>query len=507
MSTVPPRSRARTCPGRHREPCPGHRQRPGLRAACRREVIGDRNRSLISRRALHASRRLRYADRHLAREGSGGLLNAVRAGPARPRPRAPARYLAAHLRLTLQGDEVRHATLPVAVRLDDGAEVASLDLAAYPVAVAPLGDAERAAAARTLQAAFRRAAPEVLGMALEAIARRARRDLLRMADYYASLDGEMARAVDRARSPEERTRREAKRRLLPQELEARRAQLRDRLAARLGAELVAATVVETEVDACDIPVRRRTRATTLVLRRRAGDGVLEGPACANCARSALPARLRRRAASALRALRPGRTPRCRPLSGLPAARHGRLSRASRRGPDRGATAGALRRRRARPRSTGPHVVDDDPRGRCARERTVGGDECRVTGPRCRDIEGVVGRDVPPERPGILEQLPMRETLDAPAPQIVDRLGGTSLPQPAGEHLTPEHGEHLRIEKLGGGQRRSPEEITHALAERRQQQVFDCGRRVHDEDQPPSSRSRSARISSSERAAGRPRSTG
>src|SRR5439155_17498208 len=79
----------------------------------------------ISRRALHASRRLRYADRHLAREGSGGLLNAVRAGPARPRPRAPARYLAAHLRLTLQGDEVRHATLPVAVRLDDGAEVAS----------------------------------------------------------------------------------------------------------------------------------------------------------------------------------------------------------------------------------------------------------------------------------------------------------------------------------------------------------------------------------------------
>src|SRR5207244_8126082 len=41
------------------------------------------------------------------------LLNAVRAGTARPRPRAPARYLAAHLRLTLQGDEVRHATLPV----------------------------------------------------------------------------------------------------------------------------------------------------------------------------------------------------------------------------------------------------------------------------------------------------------------------------------------------------------------------------------------------------------
>ena len=216
------------------------------------------------------------------------LLNAVRAGPARPRPRAPARYLAAHLRLTLQGDEVRHATLPVAIRLDDGAEVAPLDLAAaYPVSVAPLGEAERAAAARTLRAAFRRAAPEVLGRALEAIARRARRDLLRMADYYASLDAEMARAADRARSPEERARRDAKRRLLPQELEARRAQVRERLAARLGAELVAATVIETEVDTCEIPVRRRTRATTLILRRRTGDGVLEGPACASCARSVL----------------------------------------------------------------------------------------------------------------------------------------------------------------------------------------------------------------------------
>ena len=198
---------------------------------------------------------------------------------------------------------------------------------------------------------------------------------------------------------------------------------------------------------------------------------------------------------------------CRPLSGLPAVWRARRSRASRRGPDRGAAAGALRRRRARPRSAGPHVVDDDSQGRCARERTVGGDECRMTGPRRREIEGVVGRDVPTERSGLLEQQPMRETLDAPAPQIVDRLGGPSLPQPAGEHLTPEHGEHLRIEKLGGGRRGSPEEIAHALAERRQQQVFDCGRRVHDEDQPPSSRSRSARISSSERAAGRPRSTG
>src|SRR5439155_22517165 len=95
--------------------------------------------------------------------------------------------------------------------------------------------------------------PEVLGNALEAIARRGRRDLLRMADYYASLDAEMARAVERARSAEERTRRDVKRRLLPEELEARRTQLCERLAARLGAELVAAIVVETEGDASEVP--------------------------------------------------------------------------------------------------------------------------------------------------------------------------------------------------------------------------------------------------------------
>src|SRR5207245_5108236 len=57
------------------------RLRPGLGAACRREVIGDRNRSPISRWALDASRRLRYADRHLAREGSGGQAGAA-ASPA-----------------------------------------------------------------------------------------------------------------------------------------------------------------------------------------------------------------------------------------------------------------------------------------------------------------------------------------------------------------------------------------------------------------------------------------
>jgi hypothetical protein len=158
---------------------------------------------------------------------------------------------------------------------------------AYPAAVAPLDEGERTAAGRALRAAFGRVAPALLGGALAAIGRRAQRDLLRMADYFTSLDGEMARAIERARAEDERGRRAAKRALLPAELEARRGQLRDRLAARLGAELVAATIVETEVDRWEIPVRRRVRAATVVVRRRAGDGVIEGPACAACGESTL----------------------------------------------------------------------------------------------------------------------------------------------------------------------------------------------------------------------------
>lgn len=216
------------------------------------------------------------------------LLNAVRGGDVGPRTRGAARYVTAHLRLRLQGDEVRHVMLEVTLRLADGARVPAIDLGrAYPVATSPVDVAEQRAAARALSAAVERAAPAALASALAAIGRRARRDLLRMTEYYASLDADMARVVGRARSAEERTRRAAKRALLPQELAARRLQLRDRLAARLGAELVAAVVIETEVDRYDVPVRRRAAGGTVVIRRRAADGVLEGPACAACGTSAI----------------------------------------------------------------------------------------------------------------------------------------------------------------------------------------------------------------------------
>jgi hypothetical protein len=216
------------------------------------------------------------------------LLNAVPVGSRVARERQPARYLAASLHLTLSSDEVRHTTLDVACRLEDGTLVPGLDLgAAYPAAAAPLTPAEHAAAARAVRAAFRRAAPRAFAGALETLERRARRDLSRVAAYYASLDAEMRRAVGRARTDQERRRRIAKRALLPDELAARRAQVRERLAARIGAELIAGTLVETEVDRLEVGVRRRAREGTVVLRRRAGDGTLEGVACGGCGTATL----------------------------------------------------------------------------------------------------------------------------------------------------------------------------------------------------------------------------
>jgi hypothetical protein len=216
------------------------------------------------------------------------LRNAVRAGPVAPRVRQPARYVTAHVRLTLQGDEVRSSMLDFTIRLEDGAGVRRLPLGdAYAVRVAPLAAAERELAGEALRRMLGDAAPRALAGALEAIGRRARRDLSRIAEYYSSLDAEMARAVERARSEDERQRRRAKRAMLPDELAARRAQVRERLSARVSAELIAAVVIETETDRYAVPVRRRTRSDTLVIQRRAADGTLEGPRCAGCGVSTL----------------------------------------------------------------------------------------------------------------------------------------------------------------------------------------------------------------------------
>ena len=255
------------------------------------------------------------------------LLNAVRAGPTAPRVRVPARYLVAHLHLTLHGDELRSTVLDLTVRLRDGAHVAALDLRrSYVIAAAPLTAAERQAAGETLRRAVRQTAPVALAGALAAIGRRAQRDLGRIAEYYTSLDAEMARAVGRVRSDDERQRRLAKRALLPDELAARRAQLRERLSARVHAELIAAVVVETEADRYTLPVRRRTRSDSVVVERRAADGTLEGPKCTGCGMSTLHLYLCDERLHALCAdcgrsgrLDPPRCPGCRPRSVAPLA--------------------------------------------------------------------------------------------------------------------------------------------------------------------------------------------
>lgn len=215
------------------------------------------------------------------------LLNAVRAGDA-TRSRAVERYLLADLRLVVLSDEVRSAMATVCLRLADGAYVTPPPLQqAEPRALRPLDDAERRRVRRALHGWIRRESPVRLAGALAAVQRRVRRDLDRMAEYYTSLDAEMAVAVRRARVPEERERRQAKRAALAEDLAARRAQLRERTRPRLSAALVAATLVETDVERFELPVRRRTRNGLVMVRGRAADSVFEGPACAVCSEASL----------------------------------------------------------------------------------------------------------------------------------------------------------------------------------------------------------------------------
>jgi hypothetical protein len=210
------------------------------------------------------------------------LLNAVRAGDAEA-VRTPARFLAADLRLVLQGEELRSALYSLTVRLEDGARVRAFRVGdAHPVATAALDDRERQNAVHAIGSWLRREGPGVLSGALETLRRRARRDLERMAEFYASLDFEMAKAAERARSPEERSRRLAKRAALPADLAQRREQLRTRMRPRLAARMVAATLIETEVERFVVPVHRRTNEGKVTIACRAADGAFEGPGCGGC---------------------------------------------------------------------------------------------------------------------------------------------------------------------------------------------------------------------------------
>ena len=69
---------------------------------------------------------------------------------------------------------------------------------------------------------------------------------------------------------------------MPEDLAARRAQLRERMKFRLSTQLLAATLVETDVRRFELPVQRRAQHGTVAVLLRAGDGVFEGPACGAC---------------------------------------------------------------------------------------------------------------------------------------------------------------------------------------------------------------------------------
>lgn len=215
------------------------------------------------------------------------LLNAVRSGEVR-QARQPSRYLVSTLRLAIHSDEVRSALDTVTVRLVDGAFVADLPLArAEPRPLTGLDDAERRGLGQALQVWLTRQGPRRLGGALDAIERRVRRDLERMAEFYASLDEEMAAAARRARNADERARRTAKRAALPDDLAARRTQVSERMRPRLSAALVAATLAETDAERFDIPVRRRTRDGVVTVVCRGADSTFEGPRCAVCGTATL----------------------------------------------------------------------------------------------------------------------------------------------------------------------------------------------------------------------------
>lgn len=212
------------------------------------------------------------------------LLNAVRAEErAVERRHGSRRFLAAELRVTLEGEELRSTLQSLTIRLDDGARVEPFRVGgAFPVTATPLTDDERANAAAAIRSWLWRDGPALHASAIETLRRRASRDLEHLAEYYRGLDGEMAKAVDRARSEDERSRRRTKWAALPADLDNRRDQLRTRIRPRLAARLIAARLIDCDAIDFDFAVRRRNRKGLVTVHCRTADGVFEGPACASC---------------------------------------------------------------------------------------------------------------------------------------------------------------------------------------------------------------------------------
>lgn len=210
------------------------------------------------------------------------LLNGVIAGDAVATMGAE-RYLVAEVRLVAQSDEMRSQITTLCVRTSDGARVSIPSLAgAQTGALEPLGDGERRRLASSLRSWMQREGIRRMAGAFESVRRRLSRDLESMADFYRGLDSDMAAAARRARSDEERQRRNAKRGALGADMAARRGQLRERTRLRLSGTVVAATLVESQVQRFTLPVRRRQQSGSISLLCRSADSVFEGPACGGC---------------------------------------------------------------------------------------------------------------------------------------------------------------------------------------------------------------------------------
>ena len=250
------------------------------------------------------------------------LLNGVIAGDA-VATGGVERYVVTEVRLVVQSDEMRSRIATLCFRASDGARVSTPRLAgAHEGALEPLAGEERRRLESSLRSWMQREGIRQMAGAFESVRRRLSRDLESMADFYRGLDSDMAAAARRARSDEERQRRNAKRGALGVDMAARRGQLRERTRLRLSGTVVAATLVESQVQRFTLPVRRRQQSGSsqpplpfgrLRLRRPGMRRLRRGD------RARLP--LRREAARPLRRLWARRPHRCRPLLRVPPARN------------------------------------------------------------------------------------------------------------------------------------------------------------------------------------------
>jgi hypothetical protein len=224
--------------------------------------------------AGHGSALLRTA---IERSIGGGAVAAARACVTPPRPGAPGAYqglnvalrpgdvtpseawtLTAHLRLDATAHDRRQAPLTCSVALEEGCPVSTpawAGISLEPVAERPPADL-LAAAEAPLRRAAAAAALEALDGFREAVARRRRRDALRVDRYFVELDADLARRGGAG----------GKRAALGPERARRLATLRDEAVVRARVEVVGLLLVRTPVALASLEVLRRKRRRTVEVR-------------------------------------------------------------------------------------------------------------------------------------------------------------------------------------------------------------------------------------------------